>query len=610
MRPAVWAPSATRVRAVIGVEGDRIEDLAPDPARPGWWQLDAELAPGTRYGYLLDDEDTPVPDPRSQRLPDGVHGLSEIYDETAHRWEDGGWAGRQLPGAVIYELHIGTFTKGATLDSAIQRLDHLVDLGITHVELLPLNAFNGVWNWGYDGVAWYAVHEAYGGPDALKRFVDACHRRGLAVILDVVYNHLGPSGNYLPKFGPYLKSGRNTWGDLVNLDGPGSEEVRRYILDNALRWLRDFHIDGLRLDAVHALVDSSETHLLKQLAIEVAELSARLDRPLPLIAESDLNDAMLITPREAPADQPGGSNQPDGSNQPGGSDQAGGYGLDAQWDDDVHHVLHAMLSGERHGYYADFGSLPSLAKVLTRAFFHDGTYSSFRGRDHGKPVDTERVPGWRFVVFLQDHDQVGNRAAGDRLPEITTPGMLKVGAVLLLSSPFTPMLWMGEEWAASTRWPFFTSHPQPELAQAVSEGRLAEFADHGWDVSAMVDPQDPAAYHDSVLNWDEAEAGKHAEMLELYRSLIRLRRDEPSLADPWLGSVEVDYDESQNWVVVHRGELRVVANLAGRQQSVPVPGASEIVFATDAASLVAGAADAPSGGLRLAPESAAIVRVG
>lgn len=592
MRPAVWAPSPTRVRAVIGVEGDRIEDLAPDPARPGWWQLDAELEPGTRYGYLLDDEDTPVPDPRSQRLPDGVHGLSEVYDETAHHWQDGDWAGRQLPGAVIYELHIGTFTKGATLDSAIQRLDHLVDLGITHVELLPLNAFNGVWNWGYDGVAWYAVHEAYGGPDALKRFVDACHRRGLAVILDVVYNHLGPSGNYLPKFGPYLKSGRNTWGDLVNLDGAGSEEVRRYILDNALRWLRDFHIDGLRLDAVHALVDSSETHLLKQLGIEVAELSARLDRPLPLIAESDLNDAMLITPREAPANEPAG------------------YGLDAQWDDDVHHVLHAMLSGERHGYYGDFGSLPSLAKVLTRAFFHDGTYSSFRGRDHGKPVDTERVPGWRFVVFLQDHDQVGNRAAGDRLPEITTPGMLKVGAVLLLSSPFTPMLWMGEEWAASTRWPFFTSHPQPELAQAVSEGRLAEFADHGWDVSAMVDPQDPAAYHDSVLNWDEAETGTHAEMLELYRSLIRLRREEPSLAEPWLGSVEVDYDEGRNWVVVHRGELRVVANLAGQQQSVPVPGASEIVFATDAASLVAGASDAPSGGLRLAPESAAIVRVG
>ncbi|HEX8304739.1 MAG TPA: malto-oligosyltrehalose trehalohydrolase [Jatrophihabitans sp.] len=584
----MWAPKTSQVRAVLG-DGGRIQELAPDPARPGWWQLDADLTPGTRYGYLLDDSDTPVPDPRSQRLPDGVHGLTEVYDDTAHRWQDGSWAGRQLPGAVIYEMHVGTFTPGAILDSAIERLDHLVSLGISHVELLPLNAVNGVWNWGYDGVAWYAVHEPYGGPDALKRFVDACHGRGLAVLLDVVYNHLGPSGNYLPNFGPYLKTGRNTWGDLVNLDGPGSEEVRRYIVDNALMWLRDFHIDGLRLDAVHALVDSSETHLLKQLAIEVAELSASVGRPLPLIAESDLNDAMLITPREQ-----------------------GGYGLDAQWDDDVHHVLHAMLSGERHGYYADFGSLPSLAKVFTRAFFHDGTYSSFRGRDHGKPVDTEQVPGWRFVTFLQDHDQVGNRAAGDRLPEITSPGRLKIGAVLLLSSPFTPMLWMGEEWAASTRWPFFTSHPQPELAKAVSEGRIAEFADHGWDVSAMVDPQDPAAYYDSVLNWAESETGAHAEMLELYRTLIRLRRDEPSLADPWLNTVQVDFDEDQGWLVVRRGELRVVANLAGEQRSVPVPGAVEIVLATDAASLSgsAGGSSADDASVRLAAESAAIVRVG
>jgi maltooligosyltrehalose trehalohydrolase len=595
MRPAVWAPKASQVRVVLGTgagtegEGDRITELAPDPTRPGWWQSDADLVPGTRYGYLLDDADTPVPDPRSQRLPDGVHGLSEVYDDTAYSWQDGTWAGRQLPGAVIYELHVGTFTQGATLDSAIERLDHLVSLGISHVELLPLNAVNGVWNWGYDGVAWYAVHEPYGGPDALKRFVDACHGRGLAVVLDVVYNHLGPSGNYLPQFGPYLKTGRNTWGDLVNLDGPGSEEVRRYIIDNALMWLRDFHVDGLRLDAVHALVDSSETHLLEQLAIEVAELSDKLGRPLPLIAESDLNDAMLVTPRAAPGEE------------------NGGYGLDAQWDDDVHHVLHAMLSGERHGYYADFGSLPSLAKVFTRAFLHDGTYSSFRGRNHGKPVDTEHVPGWRFVTFLQDHDQVGNRAAGDRLSHITSPGRLKIGAVLLLSSPFTPMLWMGEEWAASTRWPFFTSHPQPELAQAVSEGRLAEFADHGWDVSAMVDPQDPAAYHDSVLNWAESDTGMHAEMLELYRTLIRLRQDEPSLSEPWLTAVEVRFDEDRNWVVVHRGELRVVVNLAGEQQSVPVPGAAEIVLATDAASL---SGDSPSGGVQLAPESAAIVRVG
>ncbi|HST49056.1 malto-oligosyltrehalose trehalohydrolase, partial [Jatrophihabitans sp.] len=415
MRPAVWAPQAGQVRAVIGTGSGRTSELLPDQTRPGWWQLDTDLAPGTRYGYLLDDDDTPLPDPRSQRLPDGVHGLTEVYDSAGYRWQDAGWTGRELAGAVIYELHIGTFTPGATLDSAIERLDHLVNLGISHVELLPVNGVNGTWNWGYDGVAWYAVHEPYGGPDALKRFVEACHGRGLAVILDVVYNHLGPSGNYLPRFGPYLKSGRNTWGDLVNLDGEGSAEVRRYILDNALMWLRDFHIDGLRLDAVHALQDSSPTHLLEQLAVEVAELSAELGRPLPLIAESDLNDPKLITPRGT-GDY---SNDPDG-----------GYGLDAQWDDDVHHALHALLSGERHGYYADFGSLECLAKVFTRAFFHDGSYSSFRGRNHGRPVDREHTPGWRFVVFLQDHDQVGNRAAGDRLPEITSPGRLEIGAVL------------------------------------------------------------------------------------------------------------------------------------------------------------------------------------
>jgi maltooligosyltrehalose trehalohydrolase len=600
MRPAVWAPRATQVRAAIGgpvADGGRVEELLPDPDRPGWWQLDADLVPGTRYGYLLDDDDTPLPDPRSQRLPDGVHGLTEVYDDTAHRWQDADWTGRELPGAVIYELHIGTFTRGATLDSAIERLDHLVELGISHVELLPLNAVNGVWNWGYDGVAWYAVHEPYGGPDALKRFVDACHAKGLAVILDVVYNHLGPSGNYLPRFGPYLKSGRNTWGDLVNLDGEGSAEVRRYILDNALTWLRDFHIDGLRLDAVHALQDSSPTHLLEQLAIEVNELSGTVGRPLPLIAESDLNDAMLITPRA--------------EGETGG--QHGGYGLDAQWDDDVHHVLHAMLTGERHGYYADFGSLESLAKVFTRAFFHDGTYSSFRGRGHGKPVDREHIPGWRFVVFLQDHDQVGNRAAGNRLPELTSTGKLKIGATLLFSSPFTPMLWMGEEWAASTRWPFFTSHPQPDLAKAVSEGRIAEFADHGWDVSAMIDPQDPAAYHEAVLNWDEPGSGSHAEMLQLYRSLIRLRRDEPSLSEPWLASVEVDFDADANWAVVHRGPLRVAINLADRPQDVPVPGAAEIVLATDPASLPAAdgaGSEAAAGTVRLAAESAAIVRIG
>lgn len=439
----VWAPAASRVRIrTVPADGEPgTADLRR--SADGWWISDLPSTDyGTDYGFLLDDDEQPLPDPRSRWQPDGVHGLSRVHDPQAHDWADAAWTGRDLPGAVLYEMHIGTFTTDGTFDAAVDRLGHLVDLGVTHVEVLPVNAVNGEWNWGYDGVDWYAVHAPYGGPDGFKRFVDACHGRGLGVILDVVYNHLGASGNYLPRFGSYLKSGRNTWGELVNLDGDGSAEVRRFIIDNALMWLSEYHLDGLRLDAVHALQDTSTPHVLAQLGAEVDALSAHTRRALTLIAESDLNDPVMITERSA-----------------------GGYGLDAQWDDDVHHQLHALLTGERQGYYADFGTLPGLAKVLTRAFFHDGTHSAFRGREHGRPVNRATTPGYRFVAFLQDHDQVGNRAAGERLATLTSPGLLRVGALLLLTSPFTPMLWMGEEWAARTPWQFFTSHPEPELAE-------------------------------------------------------------------------------------------------------------------------------------------------
>jgi maltooligosyltrehalose trehalohydrolase len=565
----VWAPAARRVRLLA--EQAQLE-LDPDGA--GWF-TGPRLAPGTDYAFLLEDSEEPLPDPASRWQPDGVHGRSRVYDQDAYRWGDGQWPGRDLTDAVIYELHIGTFTPGATFDSAAQRLPHLVNLGITHVEVMPVNAVNGVWNWGYDGVDWYAVHEPLGGPDGLKRFVDACHAAGLAVILDVVYNHLGPSGNYLPKFGPYLKSGRNTWGDLVNLEQP---EVRRFIIDNALMWLRDYHADGLRLDAVHALQDSSPVHLLAQLSAEVAEFAEAVGRPLMLIAESDLNDPVTIEPRP------------------------GGYGLDAQWDDDVHHALHALLTGERQGYYCDFGSLQVLAKVLTRAFLHDGTFSTFRGRVWGRPIDAEHTPGWRFVVCLQNHDQVGNRAVGDRLPELISMDLVRVGAVLLLTVPFTPMLFMGEEWAASTRWPFFTSHPEPELAKATGAGRLAEFASYGWDVHEMIDPQDPQAYHSAVLDWTESAREPHAAMLRLYRELIALRAAEPELRDSDLSRVRVDYDEAQQWLVVHRGGLRVVANVSGVERMVPVLRAREVAFAT-------GEVELTDAGVRLQPQSAAIVRI-
>jgi maltooligosyltrehalose trehalohydrolase len=565
----VWAPNVESIR--VRVDGT---DSALEPETDGWW-AGPDLAPGTDYAFLLDDSEEPVPDPASRRQPEGVHGPSRVLDQQAYEWGDADWTGRDLTAAVIYELHVGTFTAGATFDSAIERLGHLVDLGVTHVELLPVNAVNGIWNWGYDGVGWYAVHEPYGGPDGLKRFVDAAHRHGLAVVLDVVYNHLGPSGNYLPRFGPYLKTGRSTWGDLVNVENPN---VRSFVIDNALMWLRDYHLDALRLDAVHALHDESETHILAQLAAATDALSRTLGRPLALIAESDLNDPVMITPRAQ-----------------------GGYGLAAQWDDDVHHALHAVLTGERHGYYCDFGSLAVLAKTFTTAFLHDGTYSTFRRKVHGRPIEADQVRGWQFVACLQNHDQVGNRAAGERLPELTTPELVRVGAVLLLTSPFTPMLWMGEEWAASTRWPFFTSHPEPDLAQTTGKGRIEEFADYGWDTTEMIDPQDPAAYRSAILDWSEPSRPEHAEVLRLYRRLVALRAAEPDLRDGNLTRVRVDFDEDARWLVVHRGRFRVAANLAPAAQVVPTQGRDAV--------LATGAATIGRDGLVLGAQTAAIVSV-
>ncbi|GAB3214335.1 malto-oligosyltrehalose trehalohydrolase [Marinactinospora endophytica] len=537
---SVWAPERDRVR--LRLDG---EDHPMARDERGWWHVRVPGAPPQAdYGFLLDDDTEPLPDPRSLRQPHGVHGLSRRYDHSAFPWSDAGWTGRALPGSIIYELHVGTFTAEGTFDAASAHLDHLVGLGVDLVEVMPVNAFDGPYGWGYDGVLWGAVHEPYGGPDGLKRFVDACHARGLGVILDVVYNHLGPSGAYLPRYGPYF-SGENAWGPSLNLDGPGSDEVRRYVIDNALGWLRDFHLDGLRLDAVHALVDRRAADLLTELTAEVDALAAGLRRPLSLIAESDLNDPAMVTPREA-----------------------GGIGMTAQWCDDLHHALHAALTGEEQGYYADFAAPGVLATTLRQAFFHAGTWSSFRGRSHGAPVDTRRTPASRFVAYLQNHDQVGNRAAGDRLSPGTDPGLLACGAAILLCSPYTPMLFMGEEWAASTPWRFFASFPDPELADAVRRGRRREFAAHGWGEAQVPDPIDPATRSASVLRWEERDAEPHRWMLRLYRDLIALRRSRPELADPRLDRFTVRADPAARTLVLHRGDLRVVCNLGTRPATV------------------------------------------
>ncbi|QIX27178.1 malto-oligosyltrehalose trehalohydrolase [Nocardioides sp. JQ2195] len=553
----VWAPRPERVRLLLG-DPAQGPVIAMSRGDDGWWTPDEPLPPAADepsvdYGYLLDDDPDPRPDPRSRRQPAGVHGLSRL-ERTSWTWTDESWTGRQLAGSVIYELHVGTFTPAGDLDAAIAKLDHLRSIGVDFVELMPVNAFNGTHNWGYDGVGWFAVHEGYGGPDAYRRFVDACHGAGLGVVQDVVHNHLGPSGNYLPLFGPYLKQGSNTWGDLVNLDADGSPEVRRYILDNVRMWLEELHVDALRLDAVHALSDSSTPHLLEEMAVEVAALSAHQRRPLTLIAESDLNDTVLVTPREG-----------------------GGLGLDAQWSDDFHHALHVALSGETSGYYADFEPLEALAKVCERGFFHDGTWSSFREREHGRPVDVEHMPTWRLVVCNQNHDQVGNRARGDRPAEHLDVDQLACAALLTLAGPFTPMLFMGEEWAASSPFQFFTSHPEPELGRATAEGRIAEFARMGWNPDEVPDPQDPETFRRSVLDWDELATGHHAVVLDCYRRLAELRRKLPALTDPDFTSVSCTVEGRV--LTMRRRDVLVVVNFGDSAATLPVDH-SALVFAT------------------------------
>ena len=541
----VWAPIPERVE--LDLEDERVP---MEPAADGWWQVDVPgESPGVDYGYVLDG-DGPFPDPRSPWQPAGVSGPSRTLDHRAFGWTDRGWRPPPIASAVLFELHVGTFTAEGTFDAAVERLDHLVDLGVTHVELMPVNEFAGDRGWGYDGVLLYAPHQAYGGPEGLKRLIDACHARGLAVVLDVVYNHLGPTANYLPRFGPYLTDRYVTpWGGAMNLDGRGSDEVRRFIGDNVAMWFRDYHVDGLRLDAVHAILDTSAVHLLEQLSREVEALEAHLARPLALIAEGDLNDPRLVRSREA-----------------------GGYGLTAVWDDDVHHALHVALTAERHRHYADFEGLDDFARALSANWVYDERPSAFRGRRHGRSAAD--LPASRFIAFLQNHDQAGNRAAGERLSMLVDDDLLAAAAALLLLSPFVPLLFMGEEWAAGTPFLYFTDHPA-ELAEAIRNGRRSEFADEEIPVGQIPDPQDAETFERSTLAWTELATPRGRRMFEWYRSLLGLRRARPELAAGRHAGLRVDEDQAREWIVVTRGHVSLACNLSREPREVPVSRAAD-----------------------------------
>jgi maltooligosyltrehalose trehalohydrolase len=544
---SLWAPHARRI--VLDIRGERVPMIR---GPHDWWISDRAMRHGDRYGYVVDDEG-PFPDPRSPSQPQGIHGLSEWIDHERFAWSDHRWQAPPLAGGVVYELHIGTFSDAGTFDGAITRLPHLVELGVTHVELMPVAEFSGDRGWGYDGVDLFAPHHAYGPPEDLKRLVDACHAAGLAVILDVVYNHFGPTGNYLSRFGPYFTERYNTpWGDAINLDDAGSDEVRRFLCDNAVMWLRDYHFDGLRLDAVHALIDASATHFLEQLASEVDTLEGVIGRHLILIAESDLNDPRIVRSRDA-----------------------GGYGIDAQWSDDFHHALHSVITGERSGYYEDFGSLQHLARALREGFVYAGSHSAHRQRVHGRAPDG--IPGWRFVVAAQNHDQVGNRAAGERLSHLASIGRLKIAAAVLLTSPFVPMLFQGEEWGASTPFQYFTAHDDRALGAQVSNGRRKEFAAFGWDPKTVPDPQQSETFERSRLRWHEIRRREHAELLAWHRALIALRREHPSLRDGNYGAVQVAADDDRQTLVIQRGDIVIGCNLSGMHASIAADGARALL---------------------------------
>ncbi len=500
----VWAPRANSVRLKI----EEVGDVSMNPEEKGYFSCRVKgLEPGARYFYVL-DRNEPRPDPVSRFQPHGVHGPSEVIDPNAFSWEDSAWKGIPLEDMILYEIHTGTFTPEGTFEAMIPRLEYLKDeLGVTALELMPVGQFPGGRNWGYDGAYLYAPQNTYGGPFGLKKLIDACHRKGLAVILDVVYNHLGPEGNYISEYGPYFTDQYKTpWGLAVNFDGPESDEVRRFFMDNALYWVTEYHLDGLRLDAIHRILDFSPRHILEEIREAVHREGEILGRKLWVIAESDLNDVRIIN-----------------------SPRRGGYGLDSQWSDDFHHSLHTLLTGERSGYYQDFGDIRQLAKALRQGFVYTGQYSPHRKRRHGS--ESKYLPPSKFVVSAQNHDQVGNRRDGERLSSLIPPEALKLAAALTLLSPQIPLLFMGEEYGETAPFLYFISHIDPGLVEAVRRGRREEFSDfHG--KGEPPDPQDELTFNRCKIHPEQREEGVHRRIFQFYHRLIRLRKEIPSLRHP------------------------------------------------------------------------------
>ena len=520
----VWAPRVERVEVHLLSPKDRL--IPMERQEKGYHETVAHgIEAGALYVYRLDGQ-TERPDPASRSQPQGVHGPTQVVT-SVFPWEDKTWSGLLLRDYVFYELHVGTFTSEGTFDAIMPHLDRLKTLGVTAIELMPVAQFPGYRNWGYDGVYPFAVQNSYGGPSGLRRLVNACHQKGLAVVLDVVYNHLGPEGNYLGDYGPYFTDRYKTpWGSAINFDGPESDEVRRFFVENAIHWVKGFHIDALRLDAVHAIMDFSASPFLSELASAVHEEGERLNRRIAVIPESALNDTRLVRPREL-----------------------GGYGLDAQWNDDFHHALHVLLTGERTGYYQDFGRLVDLVKAFREGFVYDGRYSEFRRRRHGNTSRT--IPAHRFVVFSQNHDQIGNRMMGDRLTQSISLEGLKLAAGVVLLSPFIPLLFMGEEHGETAPFPYFVSHSDGGLIKAVREGRKKEFAGFGWTRESP-DPQSEETFLSAKLNHHLIDTGHHRVLFELYQELLRLRTSLPALRNLIKEDMQIHGHENRKVVTLRR----------------------------------------------------------